>query len=418
MDQQDPGHLHIKEEQEEIWTSLEGEQLHLKEETDVARFPLTIVSIKIEDNEKKPLLSHLHQHQIEDRDVPTSSSADQMITETGGEAETSRSSYLNPHEKTSDSSETEVSGDDDDDDVNLDSELSDSGPETGEEDIYWNESRFSPSDVKTVNKSFICSECGEQFLHKRSLKKHARVTSHSANSSSGSFKEKCVRVNQNVNSCREVQTEQKLFSCDFCGKVFSQKSTLTNHIRVHTGEKPFACELCGQRFSRKTNLNRHTRGHTGQKPFSCEICAQRFTQKAHLNSHIGLHAGHKPFACEFCGQRFSRKTTLSKHIRVHTGQKPFACEFCEQKFSQKTHLNTHMRVHTGQKPFACEFCGQKFSQKTSLNNHMRVHTGQKPFACEFCEQRFSQKANLNRHRRVHIGLQEEISLHENHNEPL
>uniref|UniRef100_A0A1A8DYX3 Uncharacterized protein n=1 Tax=Nothobranchius kadleci TaxID=1051664 RepID=A0A1A8DYX3_NOTKA len=116
VDQQDPEHLHIKEEQEELWTSLEGEHLCLKEETEAVGFPVTAVSIKSEDDEEKPLVSQLHQQQIEDRDVPTSSSADQMTAETGGGAGTSRNPDLNPHEQTSDSSETEVSGDDDDDD--------------------------------------------------------------------------------------------------------------------------------------------------------------------------------------------------------------------------------------------------------------------------------------------------------------
>nr|XP_054594694.1 calsequestrin-1-like [Nothobranchius furzeri]XP_054594695.1 calsequestrin-1-like [Nothobranchius furzeri]XP_054594697.1 calsequestrin-1-like [Nothobranchius furzeri] len=184
VDQQDPEHLHIKEEQEELWTSLEGEHLCLKEETEAVGSPVTAVSIKSEDDEEKPLVSQLHQQQIEDRDVPTSSSADQMTAETGGGAGTSRNPDLNPHEQTSDSSETEVSGDDDDedddddddvnldselsdsgsetgdedddddDDVNLDSELSDSGSETGDEDDDWNESRSSESDGKSVNKFF------------------------------------------------------------------------------------------------------------------------------------------------------------------------------------------------------------------------------------------------------------------------
>ncbi|XP_054593548.2 piggyBac transposable element-derived protein 4 isoform X2 [Nothobranchius furzeri] len=137
-DQQDPEHLHIKEDQEELWTSLEGDHLHLKEETDAARFPVTVVSIKSEDDEEKPLISQLHQQQIEDRDVPTSSSA-------GGGAGTSRNQDLNHHEQTLGPSEAEVSGDDEeDDDMGVDSELSHAGSETGDDD--WNERRSSESD--------------------------------------------------------------------------------------------------------------------------------------------------------------------------------------------------------------------------------------------------------------------------------
>nr|XP_054594017.1 gastrula zinc finger protein xFG20-1-like [Nothobranchius furzeri] len=157
-----------------------------------------------------------------------------MTAETGGVAGTNR----NPHEQTSDSSETEVSNDgvEDDDDVTLGSELSDSRPETGDRDNDWIENRSSESDVKTVNKSFSCHEGGKQFVHKWSLQKHVRVTSCSAvRSSEFLLNKKCARVKKHVDSCRKVQEELNSISCDDCGNKFSVKSTLNRHMRVHTG---------------------------------------------------------------------------------------------------------------------------------------------------------------------------------------
>uniref|UniRef100_A0A8C6K7S9 C2H2-type domain-containing protein n=1 Tax=Nothobranchius furzeri TaxID=105023 RepID=A0A8C6K7S9_NOTFU len=319
VDKQDPEGLYIKED---LWTSLEGEQIRLKVEKDAARFPFTVVSMKNEDVEDKPLFSQLHQQQMEDHDVPTSSSGDQMTAEAGGGAETSKNPDLNPHEQTSDASET---------------------------DVMKGHSTIRSSGFQKEPKSFNCDHCGKRLGRKSNLNRHIIL-----------------------------HTGQKPFTCELCGKRFSQKANLNRHMTVHTGQKPlkhFSCELCGQRFSRNSTLNSHMRIHTGQKPFACEFCGQRFSQNTNLSHHIRVHTGQKPFACELCGQRFSQKNTLIRHTRVHTGQKPFACELCGQRFSQKNTLTRHMIVHTGQKPIACELCGQRFSQKTNLNKHMRIHTG-------------------------------------------
>ncbi|XP_037548948.1 uncharacterized protein LOC119425492 [Nematolebias whitei] len=158
VDQQDTNCLHIKEEEEEQWTILGGEQLSMKEETDVTSFSLTAVHFKSEDDEEKHLFSQLHQHQVEYGDLPTSSSGDHIKSSTGEGEKDTKKPDLNAYRDDSDSSETEVSEDDkEDNDVNNPESqlklLSNVGLKTEHTDEAWesspsrvSESRVSPID--------------------------------------------------------------------------------------------------------------------------------------------------------------------------------------------------------------------------------------------------------------------------------
>ncbi|XP_047216131.1 eukaryotic translation initiation factor 5B-like [Girardinichthys multiradiatus] len=257
MDQQELELLHIKEESERIWASQDGEQLNVKEETDYTRFPVTVVHMKSEEDEEKPLFSQLHQHQTDDRDLPISSSTDQIKAEIKvedcGTSETSINPDLNTHggfsnySLTKDSeddeedvkhheselkhlsdSETEDSEDDEEDDdvKHHDSELkrlSVSETEDSEED--WKESRTPGSGRNAVNKSLSCSECGGKFANRRSLQSH--MTCHPRLMSSDcSGNETCFREKKIIDSLTNVQKGSKTFNCGECGQGKSHRTRM------------------------------------------------------------------------------------------------------------------------------------------------------------------------------------------------
>ncbi|KAK2830961.1 hypothetical protein Q5P01_018892 [Channa striata] len=103
LDQDDQKPPHIKEEQEELWSSQEREQLRGLDE---ATFPSTALSVKSEDDDEKPQSSQHHWSQTEDNTGYAKGSDPDWIT--------GPDRHLEPltDEKASDSSETEVSDED------------------------------------------------------------------------------------------------------------------------------------------------------------------------------------------------------------------------------------------------------------------------------------------------------------------
>ncbi|XP_061880766.1 zinc finger protein 2-like isoform X1 [Entelurus aequoreus] len=296
LKQKTPQPPHIKKEEEELWITQEGECLLGPQEADLTKLPLTVVSVKIEDDEEKPQVDNL----------------------------------LAP--------------------------LSDSESE-GEVEVPLSSDTDSEGDMRT------------HADNKHSKKKRGK----------------------------------KCFSCSVCAKIFTHRSNLDKHMRTHTGEKPFNCSICPKSFSLKTHLIQHMRTHTGEKPFNCSVCGKGFTQNGSLTQHLRTHTGEKPFNCAVCGTSFFSRAGLTLHTMKHTGEKTFNCSVCDKSFTHKGSLAQHVRTHTGDKQFSCSACSKSFSLKRYLTQHMKTHTGKKQLNCSVCDKRFSQKRNLTKHMTTHTG---------------
>ncbi|XP_074468493.1 uncharacterized protein LOC141753804 isoform X1 [Sebastes fasciatus] len=315
LDQEDPEPPHIKEEQEELWTSQEGEQLQGLKEADI-KFPFSPVSVKSEeDAEEKPQSSHLHQRQTEEMETEADG-------EDSGGPEPARNSDSHAHlqpdtdDRTGDSSEPETENSDD-----------------------WKEIR----PCSTVEKPFSCSECGKRFGHSGNLKRH--ISSH---------------------------TGEKPFSCSVCTKSYRLRGDLQIHMRTHTGEKLFRCSVCKKSFTKRENFQKHMRIHTGERPFSCSVCEKCFRQRGNLQKHMRIHTGEKPFSCSVCTKSFTHGGSLQEHMRIHTGEKPFSCSVCKKCFSKSGNLQTHMRIHTGEKRFSCSVCNKRYASHRQVKTHKCV----------------------------------------------
>lgn len=107
-------------------------------------------------------------------------------------------------------------------------------------------------------------------------------------------------------------------------------------MRKHTNERPYSCEFCGVSFRQSTDLKSHKRTHTGEKRVLCTVCGKKLST-----------TGKKLFISIFLIKLILFLGQLTIHLRSHTGEKPFSCSVCKKSFTTKSSLIKHKRIHTG-----------------------------------------------------------------------
>ncbi|XP_058505062.1 zinc finger protein 391-like isoform X2 [Solea solea] len=172
---------------------------------------------------------------------------------------------------------------------------------------------------------------------------------------------------------------------------------------TYTGKKSFKCDTCGKRFVYKSRLIIHMKVHAGEKPFSCTTCGSRFISRKDLIVHERIHSGERPYSCKTCGRSFALKQSLAGHERIHSGEKPYSCKTCGKDFALSQNLAVHERIHSGERPYSCKICGKRFIQSQSLTVHERIHSGEKPYSCKICGKRFLRSSHVIIHERIHSG---------------
>ncbi|KAI4494473.1 hypothetical protein M0802_008965 [Mischocyttarus mexicanus] len=243
---------------------------------------------------------------------------------------------------------------------------------------------------------------------------------------------------------KEYSSENtKSLTCPTCGKVCTQQSALSNHMRTHE-PKRYKCDICGRSFGLFIRLAAHRKSeHDQQIPMSPlmasveqeealnaarearearEACSrgrvrtysEAFVQNDILNSvdssakqNASMHSlqtsgvNKNVSRCGICLQWFDDYTTMMVHLRTHPEFytcKNFTCPICKISFKEKWQLFRHEVSHNRtDTSYTCNVCSRIFLEKSLLKIHEKTHVVDKTHHCSKCNKLFFKEISLLAH---------------------
>ena len=111
----------------------------------------------------------------------------------------------------------------------------------------------------------------------------------------------------------------------------------------------YNCSICDLSFQSRNGLYYHQNAkHKETEKFCCKDCGKQFTYKGNLKDHVNsIHLGIK-HRCDQCDKEFTSLSNKTTHIKSVHNQIRYPCNMCNYQAKQKSNLNSHKKsAHSG-----------------------------------------------------------------------
>ncbi|XP_062535849.1 zinc finger protein 227-like [Armigeres subalbatus] len=285
---------------------------------------------------------------------------------------------------------------------------------------------------------YTCSECVTETIVIKTVQKLNLHLRQHLNPEKCPFCDKRYTTANNVATHIEMfhaeDASQTSWKCKHCEEVFTSKSSLTHHMKLHTTAA--SCELCGKVFKERSKLRIHIqRRHEKIKKYECHICHKKLVSLDSVQNHIKTYHSNQVYKCRFCQKTYNSELSHRYHEKKHeenpdyvaardwseyytvvegqentVGVKLKKCNLCG---ITATAMGFHLSTVHFPTEYRCEICSATFKRKQYYETHVLEHTHGKAEKCPICNREYSDRKALIAHLRTkkHQGHPLAESLH-------
>ncbi|XP_046399764.1 uncharacterized protein LOC124166299 isoform X2 [Ischnura elegans] len=299
--------------------------------------------------------------------------------------------------------------------------------------VFSKRSRLKRHMILHESQSFPCSQCPKTFISEELLTEHQ--LHHTQNVAPSPISSPAAVPQSPAEPTEDVSGG---IPCTACGRIFTNRARLKQHVVVHTKSGFVACQNCFKVFANGQMLEMHAavcvkteEGSNGSQSnvssksasiphlssfVSCTSCGKAFPSKELLTEHektcVGLtvvkkldgtwkvmeNADERPRGSSISSSSSNSSRSVQQNtIKDTMGEtKTYSCKVCAKSFTNYHGLNSHMRFHQeNAATYKCELCSKMFPSRNKLTQHMSSHSA--VYRCGICSQAFGLVDELKKH---------------------